>query len=97
MLSNGFKIHKCDKCGHIKDTPNQEVIVYLYVVGKLKMRKDIAYIKTTNSMLSSTFDMKYLGVSDVILGIKIVKTPNGLAFSQTHYIQKVHANWNILI
>ena len=33
--------------------------------------------------------MKDLGVADMILGIKILKTPNGLALSQTHYIQKI--------
>ena len=31
MLSNGFKINECDKCVYIKDTPNQEVILCLYV------------------------------------------------------------------
>ena len=40
-------------------------------------------------MLASKFDMKDLGVADVILGIKILKTPNGLALSQNHYIQKI--------
>ena len=32
--------------------------------------------------------MKDLGVADVLLGIKILKTPNSLALSQTYYIQK---------
>ncbi|CAN1135838.1 Retrovirus-related Pol polyprotein from transposon TNT 1-94 [Linum perenne] len=33
--------------------------------------------------------MKDLGVADFILGIKIYKTPQGLALSQSHYIDKV--------
>ena len=32
----------------------------------------------------------------MILRIKILKTPNGLAFSQTHYIQKVLENFKYL-
>ncbi|PHT95258.1 hypothetical protein T459_03140 [Capsicum annuum] len=33
--------------------------------------------------------MKDLGVADVILGIRIHRTPQGLALSQSHYIEKV--------
>ena len=40
-------------------------------------------------MLSSRFDMKDLGVADVILGVKIIKTPQGYALSQSHYIAKL--------
>ena len=40
-------------------------------------------------MLSSKFDMKDLGVADLILGVRIIKTPQGLALSQSHYIEKV--------
>ena len=43
-------------------------------------------------MISSKFDMKDLGVADVILGIKIIKTLNSLELSQTYYIQKVLEN-----
>ena len=47
-------------------------------------------------MIASKFDMKDLGVVYVILGIKILKTPNGLALSQTHYIQKILEKFNFL-
>ena len=40
-------------------------------------------------MLVNNFDMKDLGVSDVILGIKIIKTSNGIELSQSHYVDKV--------
>ena len=33
--------------------------------------------------------MKDLGVADVILNIRILKTPQGLALSPSHYIEKV--------
>ena len=62
----------------------------------LIMIKYIVNIKTTKRMLASKLDMKYLGVADVILGIKILKTLNGLALSQTHYIQKILEKFNFL-
>ena len=43
-------------------------------------------IKTTKEMFNNKFEMKDLGVADVILGIKISKTSNGLILSQSHYI-----------
>ena len=65
MLSKGFKINECDKCVYIKDTPNQEVLCQ-YVDDMLIMSNDIANIKATKRMLASKFDMKDLGVADVI-------------------------------
>ena len=89
MLSNGFKINECDKCVYIKNTPNHEVIVCLYVDDMLIISKNIIDIKATKRMLSKSFDMKDLGVAYFILGIKIYRTPQGLALSQSHYIDKV--------
>ena len=89
MLANGFKINECDKCVYIKDTPNHQVIVCLYVDDMLIISRDISDINATKLMLESKFDMKDLGVADVILGIRILQTPQGLALSQSHYIEKV--------
>ena len=55
MLSNGLKINECDKCVYTNDTPNQEVILCLYVDDLLIMSKDIANIKSTKRMLASKF------------------------------------------
>ena len=46
-------------------------------------------IETTKDMFNNKFDMKDLGVVDVILGIKISKTSDGLILSQSHYIEKI--------
>ncbi|PHT93854.1 hypothetical protein T459_01736 [Capsicum annuum] len=51
--------------------------------------RDISDINTTKGILESKFDMKDLGVADVILGIRIHQTPQGLALSLSHYIEKV--------
>ena len=81
MLANGFKINECDKCVYIKDTPNNKVIFYLYADDMLIISRDISDINATKRMLESKFDMKDLGVADVILGIRIHRTPQGLALS----------------
>ena len=40
-------------------------------------------------MLTNKFDMKDLGIINVILGIKITRTYNGLVLFQSHYVEKV--------
>ncbi|KAL0329751.1 UNVERIFIED_CONTAM: Retrovirus-related Pol polyprotein from transposon TNT 1-94 [Sesamum radiatum] len=46
-------------------------------------------ILTTKKMLTKYFDMKDMGLADVILGIKISKTSDGLALSQSHYVETI--------
>ncbi|RVW14337.1 Retrovirus-related Pol polyprotein from transposon TNT 1-94 [Vitis vinifera] len=43
----------------------------------------------TKKFLGTKFDMKDLGEAEVILGIKITRTPNGLKISQEHYVEKI--------
>ena len=88
-MSNGFTINECDKCVYVKDTSNGYVIVCLYVDDMLILGSNSYIITTTKKMLSSEFNMKDLGVADVILGIKISRTSGGLILSQSHYIEKL--------
>nr|GFA96367.1 zinc finger, CCHC-type [Tanacetum cinerariifolium] len=46
-------------------------------------------IKSTKDMLKLKFDIKDMGLADVILGIKIIRTHNGLVLSQAHYVDKI--------
>ena len=46
-------------------------------------------ITSTKNMLDSRFDMKDLGLADVILGIKIKRTLDGLILSQSHYVDNI--------
>ena len=89
MMSNEFRINECDKCVYVKNTTSGYVIVYLYVDDMLIMGSNNNIIKATKRMLNSKFDMKHLGVVNVILGIKITRTSNRLVLSQLHYIKKV--------
>ena len=71
MMSNGFRINECDKCLYIKDTANCYVIVCLYVDDMIIIVSNNDIIKATKRMLTSEFDMKDLGVADMIIGMKI--------------------------
>ncbi|KAL0365780.1 UNVERIFIED_CONTAM: Retrovirus-related Pol polyprotein from transposon TNT 1-94 [Sesamum radiatum] len=89
MLSNGFKINECDKCVYVKSSHNSFIIVCLYVDDMLIMGSNRDVILTTKRMLTKHFDMKDMGLADVILGIKISKPSDGLALSQSHYIENI--------
>ncbi|GJT49677.1 retrovirus-related pol polyprotein from transposon TNT 1-94 [Tanacetum coccineum] len=71
-----------------KDTGSGYVILCLYVDDMLIVGSNDKMIKSTKDMLKSKFDMKDMGLADVILGIKIIRTQNGLVLSQAHYVDK---------
>ena len=50
------------------------VIVCLHIDDMLIISRDINDINATKRILESKFDMKDLGVADVILGIRILRT-----------------------
>ncbi|GJR40973.1 pol polyprotein [Tanacetum coccineum] len=72
-----------------KDTSSGYVILCLYVDDMLIVGSNDKMIKSTKDMLKSKFDMKDMGLADVILGIKIIRTQNGLVLSQAHYVDKI--------
>ncbi|GJS83179.1 retrovirus-related pol polyprotein from transposon TNT 1-94 [Tanacetum coccineum] len=48
------------------------------------------YVNDTSSgHVEIKVDMKDMGLADVILGIKIIRTQNGLVLSQAHYMDKI--------
>ncbi|GJX64041.1 retrovirus-related pol polyprotein from transposon TNT 1-94 [Tanacetum coccineum] len=89
MLESGFKINECDKCVYVKDTSSGYVILCLYVDDMLIVGSNDKMIKSTKDMLKSKFDMKDMGLTDVIFGIKIIRTQNGLVLSQAHYVETI--------
>ena len=70
MTSHGFKISECDKCVYVKDVEDGYVIVCLYVDDMLIIGSNDEMITSTKNMLNSRFDMKDMGLANVILGIK---------------------------
>jgi len=81
MLLNGSKINKYDKCVYVKVIQHECIIVYLYVDDILIMSTNKGVIKSMKKMLNSNFDMKHLGLIDVILGIRITKNSEGYVLS----------------
>ena len=60
-----------------------------YVDDMLILGTNIEIIKSTKRMLSNSFDMKDLEVADIILGIKITRTPDGISLTRSHYVDKM--------
>ncbi|KAK3036156.1 hypothetical protein RJ639_029893 [Escallonia herrerae] len=67
MIENGFRINECDKYVYVKGTEKGYVIFCLYVDDMLIIRSNNEFIKDTKKMLTSKFEMKDMGVADVIL------------------------------
>ncbi|GKA59734.1 retrovirus-related pol polyprotein from transposon TNT 1-94 [Tanacetum coccineum] len=95
MLESRFKINECDKCVYVKDTSSGYVIFCLYVDDMLIIDSNDKMIKSTKDMWKSKFDMKDMGLADVILGIKVIQTHNGLVLSQAHYVYKILNTHNV--
>jgi hypothetical protein len=66
-LLNEFKINKVDKYIYMKNTDKIYVIICLYVDDMLILDNNDHIIKSTKKILTNKFDMKNLGVADVIL------------------------------
>ncbi|KAD5317329.1 hypothetical protein E3N88_17275 [Mikania micrantha] len=94
MLNNGFKINECDKYVYVNNTKRGYVILCLYVDDMLIIGSGDQMIKSTKDMLKARFDMKDMGLADVILGVKINRTQNGLVLSQSHYVDKILEKFN---
>jgi len=67
-MKNLIMFNECDKCVYVKDTPNGYVILCLYVDDLLTAGSNDKMIKSTKDMLKARFDMKDMGLVDVILG-----------------------------
>ena len=51
-------------------------------------------INVAKMLLKNNFDMKDLGEANVILGMKISRTSNGIFVDQSHYIEKILKKYN---
>ena len=89
LISNGFSINDVDKCICSKVENNSCIIICLYVDYMLIFGTNLQVVIDTKSFLRLKFDMKDLGEAEVILGIKISRTLNGLNLSQEHYVEKI--------
>ncbi|GKA07424.1 zinc finger, CCHC-type containing protein [Tanacetum coccineum] len=84
----------------LKQAPNKfhasgkGVIICLYVDDILIFGTGQVQVDLTKEFLSSRFSMKDIGEADIILGIRIKHESNGIAISQSHYIENVLKKFN---
>ncbi|XP_021766612.1 uncharacterized protein LOC110731072 [Chenopodium quinoa] len=89
MTGNGFHVSEGDSCVYSKHDSLGCVIICLYVVDMLIFGTDLDRVNETKQFLSSNFEMKDMGEADVILGVKIKRTSNGICLNQSHYVEKL--------
>ncbi|GKA83018.1 zinc finger, CCHC-type containing protein [Tanacetum coccineum] len=95
VLSNGYLFNQADKCVYSKfDESGKGVVICLYVDDMLIFGTDQVQVDMTKEFLSSKFSIKDMEEADVILGIRIKHESNGIAISQSHYIEKVLKKFN---
>ncbi|GKC62652.1 zinc finger, CCHC-type containing protein [Tanacetum coccineum] len=95
LLFNGYLLNQADKCVYSKfDESDKGVISCLYVDDMLIFSTDQVQVDLTKEFLSSKLSIKDTGKADVILGIRIKHGSNGIAISQSHYIDKVLKKFN---
>ena len=90
MTSAGFVVNEADKCVYYRFGGGEGVILCLYVDDILIFGTNLNVIEEVKNFLSKNFDMKDLGVADVILNIKLQKGENGgVTLMQSHYVEKI--------
>jgi len=68
---------------------NASVMLGLYVNDILIFGNDMHVINDIKKFLKNDFDTKDLDPFDVILGIKITRSGDSIALTQSHYIEKL--------
>ncbi|KAL0442067.1 UNVERIFIED_CONTAM: Retrovirus-related Pol polyprotein from transposon TNT 1-94 [Sesamum radiatum] len=89
ILAFGFSVNENDKCIYCKVKGDRIIILCLYVDDILLIGSCIEIITETKSFLKNKFEMKDMGEADVILGIKLIRSTDGIAISQSHYVEKI--------
>lgn len=88
MIAGGYDIKDVDMYIYTKFNKNKtSVIIYLYVDDLLILRTDMHAIINTKNLMSLKFDMKDLGETSVILGIKLNKTKSSYMISQEQFLK----------
>ena len=90
LTSVGFVVNEADKCVYYRYGGGEGVILCLYVDDILIFGTNLKLIEEVKSFLSQNFEMKDLGVADVILNIKLLRnSEGGITLLQSHYVEKI--------
>ncbi|KAL2230679.1 UNVERIFIED_CONTAM: Retrovirus-related Pol polyprotein from transposon TNT 1-94 [Sesamum indicum] len=89
ILVFGFTVNENDKCIYCKVKGDKMIILCLYVDDILLIGSCLDIITETKSFLKNKFEMKDMGEANVILGIKLTRSTDGITISQSHYVEKI--------
>ena len=89
LLINEFLSVEADKCVYTKCIDKQCVIIALYVDDMLIFDTTLDMVHSTKRFLASQFDMKDMGETKIILGVKIIRIGDSIILSQEHYVEKI--------
>ncbi len=90
LTSVGFVVNETDKCVYYRYGGGEGVILCLYVDDILIFGTSLNVIEEVKDFLSKSFEMKDLGVADVIINIKLLRGDDGgITLVQSHYVDKV--------
>ena len=90
LTSTGFVANEADKCVCYRHGGGEGVILCLYVDDILIFGTNLKVIQEVKDFLNQNFEMKDLGVADVILNIKLLRGGDGgITLLQSHYVEKI--------
>ena len=90
LTSTGFVANEADKCVYYRHGGGEGVILCLYVDDILIFGTNLKVIEEVKDFLNQNFEMKDLGVADVILNIKLLRGGDGgITLLQSHYVEKI--------
>lgn len=90
LIVVGFVVNEADKYVYYHHGGGEEIILCLSVDDILIFGTNLNVIKEVKDFLSHCFEMKDLGVVDVILNIKLIRDDNGeITLLQSHYVEKI--------
>lgn len=98
MTKSGFIRNEFDNCVYIKESEDGiDIYLLLYVDDMLVASKSKSNTELVKELLRSEFEMKNIGKSSKILGMKIRRnrSSGSLSVSQGSYIQKVFKKFNM--
>ena len=92
----GFKRLKSDPCLYIKQNKQGKIacIVTVYV-DNILLTGEYNEIDKAKKLLNKEFNVTYIGLADIIIGIKFIKCKGGYLLHHKRYLDDILIKFNI--